>query len=41
MAKEEEQAILAQQAKVNTATGVISSSGTVPVPPNHNHGEVS
>ena len=41
MAKEEEQAILAQQAKVNTATGVISSSGTVPVQLNHNHGEVS
>lgn len=41
MAKEEEKAITSQQTKVNVATGTISSSGTMPVPPNHNHGEVS
>lgn len=40
IAKEDRTAIENQTLKVSTLTGGISKSGTMPVPKNHNHGEI-
>lgn len=41
MAKEDRESILQQKKRIEPQTGRLSSTGTIPVPPNHNHGQVS
>lgn len=40
LAKEDRVAIENQSVKISTLTGGLSKSGTIPVPKNHNHGEI-
>ena len=41
MAKEDRESIVQQKKRIDPKTGHVSTAGTIPVPPNHNHGQIS